>query len=498
MNAPRTRIPDFCWARCSLSLAALTLITALAAASEPAPCESSNSSNPLVQEITSQQPNSNVESFAAAVKKVAPAVVRVIVSLPPGNADAQAAPDAQRHLYLPEQLGFVRRPAAECALGSGVIVTEDGYILTNGHVVEQATEVQVTLLDGREFKAQVIGVDARSDIAVVRIDARGLPAVPLADSRNVQVGDLALAFGYPFGVGQTVTHGIISATDRGIGLYDYERFIQTDAPINPGNSGGPLVDATGRLIGINSSILSRSGGNMGIGFAVPSELARKVMADLVKYGFVVRGYLGIESQDLTPELAKEFELRNVTGSLLTGVASGGPADKAGLRVGDVITRFDGQQVRDTRQLMFSVAEARPYQTISIETMRNGSPLPLQVVLGCQSTGEPLTAPPQPAEPQVPAALQGVTVIELSGQVRHYLKIPTEVRGAAVLDLHAWSAAAQAGLRPGDIIESVDRHDVSTTEEVSRLIQTSKPEATLLRVWSSAGGSHFILVRQTRP
>ena len=263
-----------------------------------------------------------------------------------------------------------------------MIVTEDGYILTNGHLVAGANEVAVTLQDGREFKAKLIGLDPKSDIAVIKIDAHNLPTVPLADSRKVQVGDLVLAIGHPFGVGQTVTHGIVSATDRGgMGIEDYESFIQTDAPINPGNSGGALVDVTGRLIGINTAILSSSGGNLGIGFAVPSELARRVMTDLVKFGYVVRGDLGVETQDLTPELATEFKLHNATGVLVGGVSPNGPAEQAGLKVGDVISRFDGKEVLDARQLMLSVAEAKPGQIVPVEVLRDGSSKPLRVTIG---------------------------------------------------------------------------------------------------------------------
>ena len=263
----------------------------------------------------------NSESFAPAVDKVAPAVVRIVTALS-SESPADLASGVQSSLLRPllgrGLRGRSHRPL-ESGLGSGVIVTEDGYILTNCHLVNGATVVEVTLQDGREFKAKVIGVDLKSDIAVVRIAARDLPTVPLAESRDVRVGDLVLAIGHPFGVGQTVTHGIVSATDRGgMGIEDYESFIQTDAPINPGNSGGALVDATGRLIGINTAILSNSGGNLGIGFAVPSDLAHKVMTDLVKHGYVVRGYLGIETQDLTPGLAKEFKIHGAAGVLVGG------------------------------------------------------------------------------------------------------------------------------------------------------------------------------------
>jgi len=234
---------------------------------------------------------------------------------------------------------------------------------------------------------------------------------------------------------------------------------------------------------------------MGIGFAVPSDLARRVMADLVKYGYVVRGYPGVQSQDLTPELAREFDVHGAAGALVSGVTPGGPAHTAGLQVGDVVTRFDGQQVRDTRQLRLCVAEARPCQTVPVEVIRNGSSAPLRVILGQQPQEEPST-PEQSAEQQDAGALQGVTIIELSSQIRQYLKIPPDVQGAVVLDLHAWSAAALAGLRPGDVIQSINREEVTRTEQVPGLIHTATQKGTLLRVWSNAAGSHFMVVRHT--
>jgi serine protease Do len=277
-----------------------------------------------------------------------------------------------------------------------------------------------------------------------------------------------------------------------MGIEDYESFIQTDAPINPGNSGGALVDVSGHLIGINTAILSSSGGSLGIGFAIPSDLARRVMTDLVKYGYVLRGYLGIEAQDLTPELAKEFNLDRVTGALVGGVTPIGPAERAGLQVGDVITRFDGKQVRDARQLRFSVAEAKPCQMVRIEVLRSGSPKPLRVILGDAPGNELLLSAEQSPDQQAPGALQGVTIIELSSQVRQLLKIPRHVQGAVALDLHAYSAAAHAGLRPGDVIESINRQVVGNASDVSRLTQNAKDRRALLRVWSN-GASHFILV-----
>ena len=343
--------------QCLLTFGAVLLTAGLILGSEPDPATKSGASCEAIKQPIDAAPmqsfKGNSESFAPTVKKVAPAVVRIVTALrleelsdlAGKTDDPSCAPCSDK---CP---GGHSRRSLECGLGSGVIVTEDGYILTNSHLVNGPTEIKVTLQDGREFNAKVIGLDPKSDIAVIKINAHHLPIVPLAESHNVQVGDLVLAIGNPFGVGQTVTHGIVSATDRGgMGIEDYESFIQTDAPINPGNSGGALVDVNGHLIGINTAILSRTGGNLGIGFAVPSDLARRVMTDLVKYGYVVRGYLGVEAQNLTPELAKEFNLDRTTGALVAAVVPNGPAARAGLEVGDVITRFDGKPAGDARQL----------------------------------------------------------------------------------------------------------------------------------------------------
>ena len=451
---------------------------------------------PPTNRMPAQLLNERVESLAPAVEKVAPAVVRIVtvVSLDSAADLAGAAPGPLQRYLLGRALGGRAHRPLQVGLGSGVIVTEDGYILTNSHLVAGASEVKVTLQDGREFKAGVIGLDVVTDIAVVRIDACHLPIVALADSRNVRVGDVVLAVGHPFGVGQTVTHGIVSATDRGgIGIEDYESFIQTDAPINPGNSGGPLVDVHGSVIGINTAILSSSGGNLGIGFAVPSSVAQRAMTDLMKYGYVARGYLGLEAQELTPDLAREFDLDGSTGVVVAGVVPKGPADMAGLEVEDVIKRFDGQEVRDTRKLRSLVAEAKTCQTVLVEVVRKGSTKQLRVILGDASTSESLLTTEAFSDQQNPGALQGVTIIELSRQVRQLLRIPGEVQGTVVLDLRAYSAAAVAGLRPGDVIQSVNRQDISSAEDALRLAKNDKDKRTLLRVWSPPGGSHFILI-----
>ena len=336
------------------------------------PSENTKPEHPAINVPLDQTPVARgklaAESFAPIVKKVAPAVVKIEITTTVKNTGVQQFPGFNdpfwRH-FFGQQFGngfpqVPQGPFHEHGLGSGVIVSKDGYILTNNHVVDNASEVKVTLQDGREFTAKVIGRDPKSDIAVVKINADNLPTVPMADSSKVEVGDVVLAIGNPFGVGQTVTEGIVSAKDRGnMGIEDYEDFIQTDAAINPGNSGGPLVDVDGRVIGINTAILSRTGGSQGVGFAIPSDLARNVMDSLIEYGHVTRGYLGIMIQNVTPTLAREFNLKQPGGALVGEVVPDGPAANAGFKDGDVVLEFNHKPVTDSENLKLTVAETQP-------------------------------------------------------------------------------------------------------------------------------------------
>ena len=366
-------------------------------------------------------------------------------------------------------------PQREHGLGSGVIVTKDGYILTNNHVVDNAKEVKVTLQDGREFTAKVVGRDAKSDIAVVKIEAKDLPVVPMADSDKVQVGDIVLAIGNPFGVGQTVTEGIVSAKNRGnMGIEDYEDFIQTDAAINPGNSGGALVDVDGRLIGINTAILSRSGGSQGVGFAIPSDLARNVMESLVQYGHVTRGYLGVMIQDVTPTLAKEFKLKESSGALVGDVVPDGPAAKAGFKDGDVVLEFNGKGVADSRQLKLTVAETKPGSTVPVKVWRDGSVKTLEVTVkelpGTEQLAENNT------DNKDTGTLNGVAVSDLDPQTRQQFNLPDTVKGAVITEVKPDSASAEAGLKPGDVIEEINRHTVKSAEDAVRLTENAQGQA----------------------
>jgi serine protease Do len=443
-------------------------------------------------------------SFAPIVKEVAPAVVKIETTTTIKNTSIQDFPGSDdpfwRH-FFGNQFGQLvpprqRGPQTEHGLGSGVIVTKDGYILTNNHVVDGAKEVKVTMQDGREFTAKVIGRDPKSDIAVVKIDAKDLPMLRMADSEKVQVGDVVLAVGNPFGVGQTVTEGIVSATDRGnMGIEDYEDFIQTDAAINPGNSGGALVDIDGRLIGINTAILSRSGGSQGVGFAIPSNLARTVMESLISDGRVTRGYLGVMIQNITPALEKEFNLKDTNGALIGDVVPGGPAEKAGLKPGDVVLAFNGKKVTDSRHFQLAVAETKPGSTVPIEILRDGNKKALDVTIKILNGTEQLAESSQDKTNDT-GTLNGVAVSDLNPQTREQMNVPKDVRGAVVTEVEPTSAAAAAGLKPGDVIQEINRHPVKNAADAVRLTEKAENKRTLVRVWEN-GGSRYVVVDESQ-
>jgi len=443
-------------------------------------------------------------SFAPIVKKVAPGVVKLTVTAKAASIQAPQGfgfDDQFWRRFFGEQFGNRNpnrqfTPPRQQGLGSGVIVTKDGYILTNNHVVEGADEVKVSLHDGRELIAKVIGRDPKSDVAVIKIEGKDLPFVPMADSEQVEVGDGVLAIGNPFGVGQTVTTGIVSATGRGnLGIEDYEDFIQTDAAINPGNSGGALVDVEGRLIGINTAIYSRTGGNQGIGFAIPSDLAHDVMTSLIKDGKVTRGYLGVMIQDVTPALAKEFKLKDAAGALIGDVVPKGPADKAGLKQADVVLEFNGKKVPDSRRLRLMVGTVKPGTAVPVKILREGSTKSLEVTVQQQPGTEEIAKGDGPGSPDN-GTLNGVSVSDLDPEARQQMKIPEQITGAVITEVEPGSPAAEAGLKAGDVIQEINRHPVKTAEEAVKLTETPKDKVTLLRVWSN-GGSRYVVVDESK-
>ncbi len=319
-------------------------------------------------------------SYADAVSTASPAVANLYTTKFVNKSAHPMLEDEQFRKFFGDNLPKQRR--MESSLGSAVIMSTEGYLLTNNHVVAGADQIVVALRDGRETLARIIGSDPETDLAVLKIDLHDLPAITLGRSDNIKIGDVTLAIGNPFGVGQTVTMGIISATGRNqLGLNTYEDFIQTDAAINPGNSGGALVDAHGNLMGINTAIFSKSGGSQGIGFAIPVKLALEVMQAIIEHGQVIRGWLGIEVQPLTPELAESFGLEGRPGIVVAGIYRDGPAQKAGLQPGDLILNIDGEAAGDGRRSMNQVARAKPGEKISIEIMRNGKLQELSAEIG---------------------------------------------------------------------------------------------------------------------
>jgi serine protease DegS len=313
-------------------------------------------------------------SYAAAVDEAAPAVVNIFTSKRIAERPNPLLNDPLFRRLFREELHGHRRDRIETSLGSGVIVSDQGYVLTNNHVIDQADQIRVALFDGRFADAQVVGTDPDTDLAVLKIALQDIPAIRVGHSDRVKVGDVVLAIGNPFGVGQTVTQGIVSATGRTqLGLSTFENFIQTDAAINPGNSGGALVTAHGDLIGINTAIFSRSGGSLGIGFAIPAQIAEQVLASIIEHGRVIRGWLGVEGQVMTPQLAESFGLDSAEGVLIAGVLRGGPADQAGLRPGDIVRELDGEPVRDSQTLLRLITERKPGDGLKIAGIRNGRP-----------------------------------------------------------------------------------------------------------------------------
>ena len=425
--------------------------------------------------------------FAPVVKKALPSVVNVssskVSKMPTGFFEQMPddplfrqffGDNANRQFRAPREMPQQR----EKALGSGVIMTRDGYILTNNHVVDGATDVRVTLGDKREFKAKVVGTDPKTDIAVLKIDATNLPLITVADSSKVQVGDYALAIGNPFGVGQTVTMGIVSATGRShLGIEDYEDFIQTDAPINPGNSGGALVNDRGELIGINTAIIAHgSSGNQGIGFAIPANMARNVMEQIVKHGKVTRAYLGIVPQDVTPAIAKAFGLSEPRGALVGDVTANSPAGKSGLEKGDIILDLNGKPVANSNDLRMSISMMAPDSTVNLRVLRNGSERSVAVKLGELPTTE---AAIEREGKGSHSSLSGVSVEDLDAQSAKQLGLPANAQGVVVTEVSPSSAAAEAGLRRGDVIQEVNRKPVRNASEFERAVAASKEDTLLL-------------------
>jgi serine protease Do len=424
-------------------------------------------------------------TFAPVVQKVMPSVVNIFSSrkVATDTRDfGQFFEDPLFRRFLGDQFKQPLRPLErqERSLGSGVIISADGYIVTNNHVIDGGTDIKVSLNDKTEFPARVVGTDSKTDLAVLKIEKTGLPALPLGDSSKVQVGDVVLAIGNPFGVGQTVTMGIVSATGRDLGIEDYEDFIQTDAAINPGNSGGALVSADGHLIGINTAIMSRSGGNQGVGFAIPASMARNVTDQIVHGGKVSRAFLGVMIQPVTSDLARAFELAKSEGALISDVNPGSPAERAGLKPGDIVTKVDDHSIADSRALRLLIGDMAPGKTVQLAVVRDGVERRYAVTLGEQPSDKHESSNVS-AGASASRALDGVSLEALTADSARQYRLGRNMKGVAVGRVDANSAAAKAGLEAGDVILEVNRHPVTSTEDVNRYILESPNDTALLFV-----------------
>src|ERR1700682_816673 len=434
--------------------------------------------------------------FAPVVKEVLPSVVNIssskVVRTP--NQFAEGMPDDPLfRQFFGRQFG--RGPAVpekptEQSLGSAVIGSPEGYILTNNHVVDGATDVKVTLSDRRELKAKIIGTDPKTDVAVLKLEGSNFPAITLGDSSKVQVGDYALAIGDPFGVGETVTMGIVSAKGRGnLGIEDYEDFIQTDAPINPGNSGGALVNDRGELVGINTAILSHgSGGNQGIGFAIPMNLPRQVLSELVDHRMVTRGYRGFVGRLISPAMARALGQSEPKGALVGDFSANGPAQAGGVERGDIIVELNGKSVNDANEMRNTVSMMQPGETVRVKISRNGSMRDLAVKLG------ELPASKEEARNQDEGAskeaLEGVSVENLDADTAKELGLPASTKGVVVTGVDPSSPKADSGLRKGDVIQEVNHRPVRNVAEFEQAMHKAGKEEALLLV--NRGGTTLFI------
>ena len=437
------------------------------------------------------------EGYSAVAEKAVKSVVNVsttkVIRMPQNETPFHSDPFF-RHFFGERFFNQVPRERRERALGSGVIVTKDGYILTNNHVVSDAEDILVVLGDGRELTAKVIGSDSKADLAVLKVEADNLEPLTFGQSSTLRLGEVVLAIGNPFGLSQTVTMGIVSALGRAnVGILDYEDFIQTDAAINPGNSGGALINTRGELVGINTAIFSRSGGYQGIGFAIPIDMARTIMESLIKYGKVQRGYLGTMVQDVKAEMADQFGLEKTGGALVSDVVKNSPAAEAGLQRGDVIVKYNGKDVIDSAHLRNMVSQTPLDTTVTLEIIRGKAAKTVEVTIkanpdqGEEATKVSANAPEEQSDVSV-----GMTVANITPRIQEYFDLPGELRGVVIAQVREGSIAADAGLQAGDVILEVNRLPVNNVAEFKRAIDSVQAKKALLLVYRNVATSFVVL------
>ena len=443
------------------------------------------------------------DSFADLAGKLLPSVVNISTSqtlkAPPQNAMPQLPPGSPLEDLFKNFLGpKSNTPRHVTSLGSGFIIDPSGYIVTNNHVIEDSDQITVSLQDGTQIPAKVVGRDTKTDLALLKVTPKKpLPATHFGDSDHARVGDWVIAIGDPFGIGSTVTAGIVSARNRNINAGPYDDFIQTDAPINRGNSGGPLFDMDGNVIGINSAIFSPSGGSVGIGFAIPSNLAREVVNQLRQFGMARRGWIGVRIQQMTPEIAEGLGLSTTQGALVAGVTSGGPAANAGLQNGDLITGFDGKPVPDDRVLPRIVADTPIGKTVSMDVLRKGRKqsvkITVQKLADDAKPDKPAKAPPAPVKNQSKLTQLGLSLGALDAPARAKFKIGTSVQGVAVTAVEGGSPAAEKNLRPGDVIVEVSGQAVKTPDDVAKRVDadTKAGKKSVLMLINRGGDLQYL-------
>jgi Do/DeqQ family serine protease len=493
MNSPRLHLSDRARGAALAALAvALCLgggawleISAATGSKPVVASEQPHVAAPATPAVPSRAAIAGRESYADLVKVVAPAVVTIRTEGRVRASQTNLPDDDFFRRFFGEPRGAdprAPRSFRQRGLGSGVIVSSDGFILTNHHVVDGADQVRVDLSDGRVFTAKVVGTDAPSDLALVKIEANSLRPLALGNSDEVQVGDVVLAIGNPLGIGQTVTMGIVGAKGRSTGVGDgsYEDFLQTDAPINQGNSGGALVNMKGELIGINAQILSPSGGNIGIGFAIPAKMANHVMTLLRTEGRVRRAQLGVTVQPVTADMAQSLRLKDVSGAIVSSVTPGSAAERAGIKRGDIIVSFNGEPAADANTLRNRIAEAAPGSRATIVINRESATRELSVTLG-EAESKAARADRRSDDDAAGQAALGVYVEPLTPEVANQLGLPRQTRGLVVQDVQDDSRAADAGIRPGDVIQEVNRQPVQNVEEFRAAIQQSADRPVLLLV-----------------
>lgn len=461
---------------------------------------------PMVRPVaTAPQPallGGSGQTFVDIAKAVKPAVVNIYATKNTGRGEGPHATPFDDPFFrrffgdeFPRKFEQQPKERKQQGLGSGVIVESNGLIITNNHVVGKADEIRVTLSDKREFKAKLIGTDPKTDIAVVKIDAIGLSTVPLADSDRLEVGEFVLAIGNPFGLTQTVTLGIVSALGRAAGIAEYEDFIQTDAAINPGNSGGALVNMRGELVGINTAIFSQSGGNMGIGFAVPSNMAQSIMGQLVQTGKVVRGWLGVSIQDLTPELVSQFGLSDTKGVLVSDVMDDSPAKKAGFERADVIVEYDGKSMDSPVHLRNAVAQTPVGKKVTVKILRDKKPKTIELTIAEQPKSMTQSGEEDGGELAAPTGvLSSLDVRELTEEIAGRYGLKSSERGVVVVRVKPGTSADELGVREGDLIIEVNREAVTSVRAYEKIAGKLPKDHSVLLLLKRQGKAIYLTLR----